>query len=107
MTVGASGAAGSPITIAVDAANTSPNGTVIFDYNQFGDNATVKGITCSLSYVTFNGNVGGQNHIQINNLRNTTSGTTSIGFYSDSTTGVVVDHLTFINNNNPVRFLYP
>ena len=69
--VSASGTAGNPITIAVDAANASHNGTAVFDYNAKGDTATVDGIFfANNSYITFTGNVNGQNHIAFKNLRN-------------------------------------
>jgi ABC-type hemin transport system substrate-binding protein len=54
--VEASGTAGNPITITVDAANASHNGTAVFDYDARGDNATVIGVTLSgRSYITISG----------------------------------------------------
>jgi len=106
-TVGANGSSGNPITIAVDASNSNHNGIVIFDYNSDGDISNRTGIKVSgNSYITFNGNVGGQNHIQVNNLRNINSATDSVGIYGDSVNKITIDHLTFINDNNPIRFTY-
>ena len=104
--VGTSGTAANPITIAVDASDSNHNGMVIFDYNQYGDTATTWGITVLRNYITFNGSVNGINHIQINNLRNINTNWYSVGIYSDSTTGITIDHLTFINDNNPIRINY-
>lgn len=106
-TVGASGTAGNPITIAIDAADPNHNGTAIFDYNADGDTSTRTGILVDQSYITFTGNVNGKRHFQLNNLRNILDRTAPIGIYGWSTTGVIVDHFTFINDNNPVRLDLP
>jgi len=102
-TIGAGGTAGAPITIAVDASDPSHNGTVIFDYDADGDTSTRVGITVNQNYVTLSGNVSGANHIQIINLRNTSHGRASIGVSGTSNLGVIIDHLTFVNDNNPIR----
>ncbi|MDB6111214.1 MAG: hypothetical protein JWR69_2964 [Pedosphaera sp.] len=101
--VGASGTAASPIRIALDAANPAHNGTVIFDYNAQGDTATLNGIACLRSYVTFDGNVGGACHLVVANLRNILDRYAAIGLYADASTGVVIDHLASTNCNNPIR----
>ena len=101
--VGASGTASAPITIAVDASNPSHDGTVIFDYNGDGDTSTRVGVTVNHNYVTLSGNVNGANHIQIVNLRNTSDRRASIGISGTSNIGVIVDHVTFVNDNNPIR----
>jgi hypothetical protein len=79
--VGASGVSGNPITITVDALNPSHNGTVILDYSACGNNCTAIGITLNHNYLVFTGNVNGTSHIQINNLRNTTSSRSTAGLY--------------------------
>jgi hypothetical protein len=102
-TVGASGTAGSPIRIAIDAANPSHNGTVIFDYNYAGDQGSLTAITCLRNYITFDGSVGSECHIAINNLRNYMNRMVAIGIYADSSVGVVIDHIASTNCNNPIR----
>jgi hypothetical protein len=104
--MGASGASGNPITITVDPSNASHNGTVIFDYNSCGTGCTATGITLNRNYVVLTGNVNGTNHIQINNLLNTSTSRSGVGIYGSNNTGVVIDHLAFINDNNPMRFDY-
>ena len=108
--IGSSGTAGSPITITVDAANPNHNGKVIFDYDQQGDNAVGAAINISYrSYLVFNGNVNGENHIIIRNLRNILDRTQAsgiFGFANGATApmqGIVIDHLDFENLNNGVR----
>lgn len=101
--VGASGTAASPIRIAVDAGNPSHNGAVVFDYDYAGDQATLTGITCSRSYVTFDGNVNGECHLAICNLRNIMDRLGSVGLNIGGSTGVVLDHFASTNCNNPVR----
>ena len=105
-TVGVGGTSGNPITIGIDAANPSHNGTVIFDYNACGDGCTATGLTLNQNYVTLSGNVNGANHIQIINLRNTSASRSTIGIYGSSNIGVTIDHFTFTNDNNPIRFDY-
>jgi len=104
-TVGAGGTAGSPITIAVDAADSNHNGTVIFDYTSLGSSTSQTGISIAHNYVTLTGNVNGASHIQVNNLYNTSSQTSSVGVQANSngSTGVTVDYITFNNDNNPIR----
>jgi hypothetical protein len=101
--VGASGSSGNPIRIALDAANPSHNGLVIFDYDSAGDQATLTGINCPRNYVTFDGNVGGACHIVIRNLRNVMARLSTVGLDASSTTGVVIDHVASTNCNNPVK----
>lgn len=104
--VGVSGTASAPITITLDASNPSHNGTVIFDYNADGDSSTLTAITINQSYVTLTGNVNGANHIQLVNLRNTSDSRSSVGIYGSSDPGLVIDHVTFVNDNNPIRIDY-
>ena len=106
VTIGKSGTSGLPITITLDAASASHNGTVIFNYNSCGNTCTSTGITINHNYIVLSGNVGGANHIQINNIHNTTSSRSSVGIGGSNNIGVVVDHVTFTNDNNPIRFDY-
>jgi hypothetical protein len=101
--VGASGTAASPIHIAIDAANTSHNGQVIFDYNAAGDQGTLTGVSCSRNYITFTGNVNGAANLVFNNLRNITNRTACVAIDASGTTGVVIDHISSTNCNNPIR----
>ncbi len=106
VTIGKSGTSGLPITITLDAENASHNGTVIFDYNSCGNSCTSTGITMNNNYIVLSGNVGGSNHIQINNIHNTTTSRSSIGISGSNNIGVVIDHVAFTNDNNPLRFDY-
>ena len=102
--IGASGTAGNPVTIAIDAGNTSHNGTVIFDYNALGDKATSGGVDLiGRSYVVIDGNVDGQNHISFRNLRHILERTyaTCIGGWNNSS--IIISHLDFVNCNNGIR----
>ncbi len=98
-TVGASGTSGSPITITTggDAAH---SGTVILDFDADGDASTRIGITLRRNYITITG--GASNHFQIRNLRNTSTRTSAWGIDGGGT-GIVLDHLTFTNDNNGIR----
>src|SRR5271157_838615 len=99
--VGASGTSGNPITITVDTANANHNGTAVFDYDALGDNATVSGIALSgRSYITISGNVNGQNHIALKNLRNITNRTAATSIYGDGIMAVIIDHIDITNCNN-------
>jgi hypothetical protein len=106
VTVGKSGTSGNPITITIDAANSSHNGTVIFNYNPCGNSCTSTGLTINQNYIVLSGDVGGNNHIQINNIHNTSTSRASVGIGGSNNIGVVIDHVTFINDNNPMRFDY-
>jgi hypothetical protein len=54
--------------------------------------------------VTITGDVAGTSHWQINNLFNTSSATGSVGIAGTSgNTGITIDRMTFVNDNNPVR----
>jgi hypothetical protein len=103
--VQASGTASSRITFAIDAANSAHNGTVIFDYDQYGDSGTVNGITLSGNYITFNGNVNGANHFQMNNLRNILAEFTTACLIGNGRVGETFDHLDFTNDNTPIKVL--
>jgi hypothetical protein len=103
--VGASGTVDKPIRIALDANNSDHNGLVIFDYNFAGDQATMTGITCSQNYITFDGTVGGESKFVVSNLRNYLNRYAAVGIYGDSTAGIVVDHVTSTNCNNPIKFV--
>ena len=98
--VGASGSSTAPITIAAGQ-DSGHNGTVIFDFNADGDSSTKVAITVNRNYIRFNGNVGGVNHIQFNNLRNIVNRYAGIAIEGGGT-GLVFDHLTFINDNNGI-----
>src|SRR6266496_26999 len=103
-TVGASGTVGNPIRIAVDATDSGHNGLVIFDYDYLGDQAgIVAAISCPRDYVTFDGNVRGECHIVISNLRNYTNQYFAYGIDANSTTGVIIDHIATTNCNNSIR----
>ncbi len=105
--VQASGTEGNPIIITVDAANNDHNGIVIFDFNADGDLATQSGIRMTnKNWVTINGNVNGQSHIQINNLRNISSRWQAIGITSEKCGNIVIEYLSFTNNNVPISFTY-
>jgi hypothetical protein len=101
--VGASGAAGNPIRIAMDASNAAHNGSVIFDYDSAGDTASFVGISCNRNYVTFDGNVNGDSRMAINNLRNTGSPTACAALGGSGTTGVTIGYLSSTNCNIPVK----
>lgn len=102
--VGASGASGTPIVIALDAANPSHNGKAIFDYDALGDKATVNGISITnRSYLTFDGNVNGQNHLAIKNLRNIIDRTNATCLTGSGSSSIIVDHVDFENCNNGMR----
>jgi hypothetical protein len=104
-TVGASGTSSQPITIR-PGVDPQHNGTVVFDYASLGSSATATGISLgSRSYVTITGDVNGTSHWQVNNLYNTGSATSAVGIIGGSgNTGITVDRMTFVNDNNPVRF---
>lgn len=96
-TVGASGTSGSRITITIDTANASHNGTVIFDYDADRDNSSRTGILINRSYITVDGTTG--NHIQLRNLRNILT-RNSASAIAGGGTGLLFDHITFTNVNN-------
>ena len=103
--VQASGTSANPITFAVDAGNPAHNGVVIFDYDQFGDTATVNGIGLNGNYIIINGNVNGANHIRMNNLRNILAEFTSACLSGYGRVGVTIDHVEFNNDNTPIKLL--
>jgi hypothetical protein len=106
VSIGKSGTSSMPITITLDATSANHNGTVIFNYNLCGNSCVSTGITLNQNYLVLSGNVGGANHIQVNNIHNTTNSRSSVGIGGSDNTGVVIDHVTFINDNNPLRFDY-
>jgi hypothetical protein len=95
--VGASGTAASPITIAVDASNPSHSGTVIFDYAHLGETTGGVGIRVLADYITFNGNVNGESHMEIRNLVNYRQRSTAVGINGYSVNGVTIQYVTFSN----------
>lgn len=104
-TVGASGTAGNPITITVDATNPNHNGIVNFDMNAEGDNGNGVVITViGKQYITFTGNVNGERHIQINNFRNAATKDATAGIDGYDNSYIIIDHLSFTNDNNPIIF---
>ncbi len=103
---------GHPVTIAIDAADANHNGTAVFDYDALGETATEDAITMvNRHYITINGNVKGQNHIVFKNLRNITGNPHGVGEGSTEAncitgtgnSNIVIDHIDFINCNNPIR----
>lgn len=102
--ISATGAAGNPVIITIDAANVNHNGTATFDYDARGDRATGTGITISnRGYVTITGNVGGQNRIAIKNLRNVVDRTNATCLGGFGNNSIIIDHVDFVNCNNGVR----
>lgn len=102
--VGAGGAVGNPLVITLDAANSAHNGTATFDYDALGDQASANGITvANRAYVTFSGNVGGENHLIVKNLRNIVNRTSATCLGGSGNTSIVIDHVDFVNCNNGVR----
>ena len=96
MTIGRSGVAGAPITIAAGR-GAGHNGKVIFDYSAGG--ATNSSSAISLNghnYITIEG-------FAINDLYNTSSGTSSVGVSGTGNSGITITHMSFSNDNNPVR----
>ena len=73
LTIGASGTASSPLTIALDATNSAHNGMVIFDFSALSPKCTANGIVLQQNYVTINGNVSGAAHIMITNMYNSSA----------------------------------
>jgi hypothetical protein len=101
--VGVSGTAVNPITIGVDAANAGHNGTAVFDYDAAGETGTVDGVFfANNSYITFTGNVNGQNHIAFKNLRNIIDRWVSHCIVGYNNTGIIFDHLEITNCNNGI-----
>jgi hypothetical protein len=101
--VNVNGAAGNPITIAVDSTNASHNGTVVFDYDAKGDTATANGIFfANNSYITMTGNVDGENHIIFKNLRNIINRTVSHCIVGYNNTGIIFEHIDITNCNNGI-----
>src|SRR5205814_1295633 len=105
-TVGASGAPGSPVRIAVDAANSNHNGRVIFDYNYAGDLVELTAVTAHRDYITFDGNVGGERRLIFSNLKHYLDKTAAVAISADSSTGIVIDHVAFTNVNNAIGLVY-
>jgi hypothetical protein len=104
LSIGASGTSGKPVTIAIDGGSSAHNGTAIFDFAADGNSSTRWGIDLgSRNYVTINGNVGGSNRIQVQNIVNTSSGTNGFGIgASGGNTGITIDHVNLANVNNGV-----
>ena len=107
--VGASGSPGLPITITVDGSNASHNGTVIFDYDVYGDHAD---IDCAINvtyryYITISGNVNGENHIIIRNLRNILNRVKASAIYGYFNCGIIIENVDINNCNNGTYFHSP
>lgn len=96
LVAGASGTAGSPITIKLDAANSAHNGTVIFN-NAY--------ITVA-NYVTVDGSVNGASHLMITNIYNAGSKDTGRAVWGTSTTGVKLYYITVSGCNNGFNLQY-
>jgi hypothetical protein len=101
LTVFARGTSGRPVTIAASSA-AGHNGMVVFDYRGFGSSAEATGITLDGNHLTLSGKVGRANHLRIDNLVNTSSGTSSAGVSCAGHTGIRILHVTFTNDNNPI-----
>jgi len=101
--VGASGSAGSPITIAASA-EPGHNGLVIFDFAATGTNSSTTAITCQQNYITLAGGVTGACHIVVRNLINTISRTTATAFNCAGANNVIFDHVALTNVNNGFDF---
>lgn len=108
-TVGKSGTLANPIVIR-PGQEAGHNGKVIFDYDQYGDEGSGYGITISYrSYVTFDGNVNGNNHLIIKNLRNILDRTNALCMagYGDGASNpmrsIIIDHVDFENCNMGLR----
>ena len=99
--VGASGTAGSPITIAIDGANADHGGTVVFDYDNL---VTDIGIRVSRDYITIDGGVGGVSHLTIRDMfiAGDKDAGRAISAGGSPTTGMTVAFVTFENVNNGI-----
>jgi hypothetical protein len=102
-TINAAGVPGSPVRIALDATNSAHSGTVIFDYGFTAGTANFAGITCLRDYVTIDGSVGAARGFAFVNLWNPLDQYNAVAIYAGQTTGVIIDHVTFTNCNNPMR----
>ena len=101
--VGASGTPGSPIRIAIDAANPNHNGLAIFDYDEQGDTCSSPyAIYCHQDDVTFDGNVGGRPHLVIRNLRNHFDRSVGCALWG-SGDGLTVRYVAITNCNNGIN----
>lgn len=96
LVVGKSGVAGNPITIAIDANNSSHNGTVVISGNYFD--------VYTRQYITINGNVAGQQHIRFENFFDTNNGLYANAISAASSTGIKLDSIFWTNVNNCVDF---
>ena len=99
LTINKSGQAGAPITIAAGV-DPGHDGDVIMDYSSCDPTCTTNAISVNGTYITLEGWANGR--WQINNLYNTSSGTTSKGVQGNAHQDLTVDHLEFTNDNNPI-----
>jgi Concanavalin A-like lectin/glucanases superfamily len=96
MTIGQSGVAGAPITIAAGR-DEGHNGKVIFDYSAGGATSSSSAVSLNgKNYITIEG-------FEIDDLYNTSSATSSVGISGTGDTGITITHMSFSNDNNPVR----
>jgi len=96
LTIGASGSAGSPITIKLDAANSAHNGTIVFN-NAY--------ITVA-NYVTVDGSVNGASHLMITNIYDPSNKDNGRAVWGTSTTGVKLYYITVSGCNNGFNLQY-
>lgn len=102
-TVGASGTAGNPITIA-PSAEAGHDGLVIFDFTATGTNSSTTAVTCQQDYVTFAGAVTNACHLVVRNLVNTVNRYTAIAFDCTGADNVIFDHVAATNVNSGIDF---
>lgn len=103
LTVGASGTAASPISIR-PGLDPGHNGIVTWDFNALGDSGTGSAISMNgRSYIRVDGNVNGERHIVIKNLRNILNEYVGIAIAADSSRGVTLTYLAISNVNNGVK----
>lgn len=109
LSVGASGSAGSPITIKVGQ-DSGHNGTVVLDFNSQGDSGSGSAISIyNRSFITISGNYGGSRRIKIQNLRNPNKITdaAAIGGTGTSAGNIIIEYVEVDNCNNGVLISYP
>lgn len=100
--VGATG-----ITITLDASNPLHNGIVVFDYDADGDRSSRRdGIFLgNRTNVTIDGNVHGESHIEILNMRNIVNRDSCIAINGYNAHGTIIKYVAIKNVNNGIRLL--
>ncbi len=115
LSIGASGIAGSPITIRVGQ-DSDHNGVVILDFTTAtgqGNSTSIIAINATgRNYITISGNYNGTNHLKIQNLFNFLNGYNGTGIYafgesaSKRITGILIENIDMNNINNGMRLAY-